>query len=790
MIRRAWFLLTACGVLLLLIGVLGLANLRMRSASSRLPERGSVVESIPGCPARVEVVFDGRGIPHVSTGSPSALWFAQGYLHARDRYFQMEMARSTASGRLAEIFGESALDNDRKMRVLRLGATARRQAAQLMASDRSVLESYSDGVNAAIAQFGHWIAPEIWLLGIEPEPWVPEDSLAISLLMQLDLSWSMGMELRRGLQIRRLGQERATELWGWTPLQIRDWIPPGDAIKYSFRDHEPITHPTGSIGSNAWAIAPERTATGRPLLATDPHHGIQMPGAFFAIHLTGPGTHVAGLSVAGTPGVLIGHNESVAWGLTMSMVDDQDLFVLTLDDSGTRELVDGRWRPLRTVTENIYVRWQESPELIKIRLSVHGPMVREQRDEVLALAWTALNGPSLLPAVMRMYRTTTVGQAAEAWRDVLSPSMNLVAADTTGDILHQVVGQVPKREAGAGRLPSPGSDSRWAWKGFRPMAENPSRLNPEEGFIASASQDLFGEGEYPERERYPADFAPPWRSRRLREVLAKNDQWTVADCMALQTDEVSGRAIAMLKIMWPDFSEYEGLAVARLMEWDAVMDSGSDGAALYARLMLDLGRAVSGDEALRDGLGSPPLGPEEILRLLAGGLDDSWWDDVGTQKTENRSEILAGVFSRLDNKVGFPSWGEIHTVHFQHQLTEAPGLGRIFSDSWNRGPFAVGGGNVTVNAHSWNSARPFAVTAIPAARFVADVGNWDDSVLVLPVGQSGRPWSPHYADQIESWIAGEPLSFAFSEAAVTAAAVARMELRPGPREKLPEETER
>jgi len=779
MIRRAWFLMLACFVLLLLTGVLGLAHLRARAAASRLPERGSFTQVVPGCPARVEIAFDGRGIPHVTTSSEPALWFSQGYLHARDRFFQMEMARRMAAGRLAELFGEVALDSDRKMRILRLGASARRQAALLSADERKVLEHYVAGVSAALAEHGKWIAPEIWLLGVEPEPWRVEDSLAIGLLMQLNLSWAMGEELQRALEFSRLGRDRAVELWGWSPNEARAWIPPGEAIKHPFRDHEPITAPLGGLGSNCWTLAPGRTASGLPILANDPHLDVQMPGTFYAIQLSGPRVNVAGGSIAGVPGVIVGHTDNVAWGLTLSMLDDQDLFVLTLDDSGGRELVDGRWQQLRTVTENIVVRWQPTPVLVKIRLSVHGPLVREQRDESLALAWTALHGSSLLPAILDMNRAVTVNDAADAWAGVMGPSMNLTAADTFGHILHQVVGRVPDRGRGAGRLPAPGSDSRWAWKGFRQMTDNPRRLDPGDGILASANHDLFAEGDYRIRERFAGEFAPPWRVRRIRSVLAARSDWTVDDCIELQRDVVSGRAIAVLKQLRPEFEELNGPAVESLKSWDGKMDVGSSAATIFSRLMMTLGEAVGADEAERDGLDASPLGPEEVLRLLVGGLDERWWDDVGTIGEETRAEILQRVIEDLDLLDQPQPWGEVHQVFFEHPLAWIPGVGRMVSDSWSRGPFRAAGDNVTVNAHYWSRPRPFEVTTIPAMRFVTEVGNWDDTVLVLPVGQSGRPWSAHYADQIETWLEGGTQRFPFSRDAVEQSAVAWLELLPG-----------
>jgi len=778
MIRRGWFIALSLGLAVLLVMVLGLAYLRAGVASSRLPERGMSMQTVEGCPALVEVLFDGRGAPHVYSGSDSAVWFAQGYLHARDRFFQMDLARRTANGRLAELFGRRALDNDRKMRVLRLAASARRQSALLTASERKVLELYTAGVNAAIERYGSWIAPEVWLLGIEPEPWSVEDSLASAVLLQLDLSRAMGEELRRAVEISRLGRDRAVDLWGWTAAQARAWIPPGDLTMLTAREFEPISFPERGSGSNAWVVGPQRSASGQALLANDPNLGVQMPATFYAIHLKGPGLEVAGASIAGIPGVLIGHTQNVAWGLTLSAMDDQDVFLLTLDDGGGRELIDGQWRPLRTVTENIAVRWQSEPVLVKVRLSVHGPVVREQRSDSMALAWSGLNGPSMVPAILGMNRARTAAAVAATWEPVVGPSLNLLAADTDGTILHQVVGRAPERLRGAGRLPAPGSDSNWAWKGFLPMSANPGRANPVEGFLAAAGHDLFAEGDYPVSRAFPAEFDSPWRMRRIRSALAAQGDWTVAKCLELQGDVVSLEAIAVLRQLRPELEKHGGAAARVLMDWDARLTVDSTAATLYSRFMLELEDAIGGDEAARLSLDRSPFAREEVLRLLAGGLDESWWDDVSLPGRQSRSDILAGVLDRLDGEADAPTWGEAHQVQFTHPLAWLPGIGSSLAATWNRGPFAVAGDNQTVNTEPWDHHLPFAVTALPAVRFVTEVGNWDATVLGLPTGQSGRPWSGSYADQIENWLQVEPAGFPFSRAAVEGEATARLHLIP------------
>jgi penicillin amidase len=762
---------TVVAVFLVVVVVLG--SLRFGVARSRLPERGSLTETVPGCPAEVTIRFDGLGVAHIRTDDEEALWFAQGYTHARDRFFQMEMARRLASGRLAEVVGSAALPSDRRFRTWRIGATARRQAALLDAQSKAVLEAYSDGVNAAVEAFGPWIAPEIWLLGHHPEPWSPESSLEVALLLQLDLSWSMGEEFKRAVELRRLGRDRAVELWGWTRNEQRSWIPAGETGEAPRREHEPIRPPLSGFGSNNWALAPEKTRTGRAILATDPHLDVTMPGPLAMIHLNGPGIHVTGASVPGAPGVLIGHNEHVAWAFTMAMLDDQDLFRVTFDETGENELVDGVWLRVRTVTEEIRTRWNAEPELHKVRLSEYGPLVRDEGDRALALAWTGHSGTGMVRALLDLNRAVSVEEAASAWTGVIGPSLNLVAADTGGHILHQVVGLVPDRGRGAGRVPAPGADSRWAWRGFLPMERNPRSVDPDAGFVATANHDFYAEGDVSVGSRLPGDFAAPWRVRRIRKMLAARNDWDTAATFELQRDEVSDRAVAVLKLLRPDLEDHGGSSAALLLDWNGEMDAASVAPHVFSQLIADLDRAVGGDD-----LGGGSVGAEALLRLLAGGLGDDWWDDRNTANVEDRRAILTRVLDTLDARTEAETWGEVHQVVFRHPLTDLPVAGRLLAGPWNRGPITVGGDNVTISAHYSSRRRPYQVAAMPAFRMVCDVGRWDDSIAVMPLGQSGRPWSSHYADQIAPWLRGEPAGMPFSEAAVESATEARLTLRP------------
>ncbi len=778
MARRFWFLALCAVVALLVAAALLVVGLRLRGGPSRLPERGAVIERVAACPGPAEILLDGRGIAHVRAQDEPTLWFALGYLHARDRFFQMDMARRTAAGRLSEVVGPRGLQVDRAMRTWRIAAAANAQASRLAVGEHRALEAYADGVNAALARYGRWISAETWLTGLEPEPWAIEDSLCLGLLYHVAMSPAMGEELGRAVELARLGRDRAVDLWGWSPREADRWIPPAPAISTPRQPDEPIGPEYSLIGSNAWAVGPSRSATGRPLLANDPHLGVSLPGSFYAVHLAAPQLHCAGLTLPGAPGVVAGHNERVAWGVTNAQLDDQDLYALTLDDARSAELIDGRLQDLRTVTERIAVRWREEPEVLKILLSERGPVIRDRGREVLALEWTGLHSPSSLEAVLQTNRARSVRDVAEAWRDTAGPYLQIVAADADGHILQCLSGLLPERQRGAGRLPAPGLDSRWAWGGMVSMPDELRRVDPEEGFVAAANHDPFAEGDYGAARPLPGEFAEPWRVRRIRSALASRNDWRAADFVTLQGDLRSGLAVALLQQLRPELEAHRGRTAAALAAWDGRMAADAVAPHLYSRLRLELAQAIGGDEAAQSGLPSSPLASSDVLRLLAGGMDPAWWDDNRTTTVEDRAAIVTRALDQLDRGRFVESWGEAHQVTFRHPLADVPVAGRWLGRAWSRGPYPIGGDGTTVNASYWSPRRPFETLGVAAARFVVDVGSWDDSILVLPVGQSGRPWSAHYADQLGAWLRVEPLAFPFSREAVDSAAMARLTLLP------------
>ncbi len=759
----------------LLVG--GFWHVRSRTGASRLPERGVHSATVKGLGGAVRVRVDRAGVPHVEASSVRDAWFAEGYLHARERFFSMELSRRAAAGRLSELLGEATLTKDRHLRTWRLAETARRQVGMLSAEELAALEAYADGVNAALTEWGRWIAPELVLLGADPEPWSVEDTLGIGLLFELGVSQAMGEEMDRAVELEALGRRKAVDLWGWTASEARRWIPPDAGVGPRSED-DAILPGFSGIGSNNWALAGSRTASGRPLVANDPHLGINMPSPWYPIHLRAPGLDVAGVSLPGAPGVLIGHTEGVAWAFTMTMLDDQDLFRVTLDPSGRKERWRGAWRPLRVVEETIPVLGWREPARIEVLISRHGPLVRRRGRHGLALAWTALRNPSPLGAFLRMDRSSTVREVESAWEGVAGPGMNLVAADTRGDILHRVVGLPPVRTRGAGRLPVPGDDPSWSWRGLASFSRNPRTFDPASGFVATANHDLFAEGDFPTRLWFPAEFDQPWRIRRIRERLKARDDWTVAGCLDLQSDVVSLRARTVLYLLEPDLREHGGWTASVLLGWDGTVRADEPGPFVLSRLMLALEEAAGGDEARRGGLDRSVIGDRELVRLLAGAMDPSWWDDVSTPERETRKVIVGRVLDRLDREHDGRPWGAVHTVWFRHPLGHIPVVGPWLDRLLSVGPFPAGGDGSTIDRAGWLHRRPFAVAVIPSMRFVADVGDWDRSVLVVPPGASGRPWSSHYDDQVAAWLEGRGVPLPFTETAVAGATAAILDLRP------------
>lgn len=756
----------------LLLALAAIAFYLLR-ASVFVPAPGEVRLSGLAKPATVR--FDTWGVPHVDAATQRDAWFLQGYLHARERFFQMELARRAAFGRLAELLGEKAVPADIRFRRWGLPHAVARQRQLLPRAAEEALAAYAAGVNAALLSLPTWrLSPECLLLGCQPEPWRVEDTLGVGLLLQDNLTWAAGEELQRLAELRAFGRGRAVNLWGWSQEQADAWIPPEVPERPKSAPGEPPPPVFSGIGSNSWAVAGSRSVTGAPILANDPHVGVANPATWYEVHLQAPGLELAGVSVPGAPGVLIGHNRNVAWGLTMVMLDDQDLFHLQLDETGTRELFAGQWLPLVTEEQRLRVRGERAPRKVVLKRSVHGPVVREENGKAYALAWTALLARSPVECFLRLAEAENVEQGMASFATCESPAMNLLLADRSGNIGWQVTGRVPKRGKGAGKLPAPGDDPGWAWQGFEPLERNPRLVNPASGFLATANHDAFAEGDFP-GEPFPGEFAAPHRVRTIKKALAQREKWDVEGFVELQADVKNPQALELLARLRPFLEKLETPAAHSLLAWDGEMRPDSREALLWAHFLRALVRRVGLDEARAAGLSRSPFTGETLVRLLAGGVDARWWDDVSTPAAEGARDIVRQALEDAAAASQGKTWSQEHRLLFAHPFGEAPLLGKLF----NVGPVGVGGAAPCLSATAYRAqGNDFSVVSLPSMRFVADLANWDNSRLVLPLGQSGHPLAAHAKDQLPLWLAGEVHPMPFARETVARSAVRTTQFLP------------
>lgn len=822
MIGRRFLLLTT-----LLVALAGGAYWWARASLPRVSGEWTAA----GLAAPVEVLQDAFLVPHIYARDPDDAWFAVGMLHARDRAWQMELYRRAAAGRLAAILGDDALDVDRRLLTLGLARAAEAEWARLPADVRTALERYAAGVNVVLSTQTARTRPlEFQAIGVTPEPWLPVHSLSIGRLMAWRLAENHRAELIRHALARRFGAAEAQALLGRYPADgpaivggssgradavspaawPGEWTPEGALREVRWpRGLEWLGSSSPRGVSNSWVVAGARTSSGRPMLANDPHLQVEMPGAWYEQHVVAAGLDVRGMALPGVPFVVIGHNARVAWGMTNSGADVQDLAVERVN-VGARTVLDrGRWVPVEIERHDIAVAggapvpfevwrtprgtvfaedgldWDAPPSW----MSPGGAPVEGER-RVLALAWHGLDDGDLAEAVARFNVAGSWDAFTAAAARMTAVSQNIVYADVDGHIGYVLSGSVPVRTGGDGTMPFEGSTTGARWGRAVSGALLPRVLDPAAGFVVTANNEVD--------RGWPGliarDFVLPFRAARLTEALASSARVEMAGMMALQQDTVSlaagevlaGVAEAVEAARRGGVAAETVAALERLRDWDRRVDDRPV-VSLYQAFEDAVWRRTFLDEM------DEPLfrrfyevaGAERPAGLYAivGDRNHRWFDDIGTvDRRETRDEIFALAASDalllLDARFGRAdrqTWGRVHDLRFGHVLGEASRpLGWIFS----RSPGGVAGDTSTVMRTSVHRLRPFGVWEYPSFRQVLDVGAWDEARFVLPAGQSGHPLSNHYFDQHVLWREGRYRTAPFTRAAVEAATAHRMLLVP------------
>lgn len=755
--------------------------------------------TLEGLKAGVVVDRDRWGTPWIRASSVHDMLMAQGYVTASDRLWQMDLLRRAAAGDLAEIFGPKALAGDQQRRTLGLKQAAQAAAASLDPEDRAMVDAYASGVNLYISQH-RWNLPlEFRLLRYQPRPWTATDTMLVTAYMYELLTSTWKEELDRARVTKRVGAERARDLYtvdspydhilvgaGSSPTpqagEAAGAMPTREPGPDTARRAAPfplagrVDRATAAgwdsaealfgvlpaeigevLGSNNFVVSGAHTASGKPLLANDTHLPLAIPCIWYMNHLTAPGWNVEGFSIPGVPLVIIGHNNRIAWGYTDDLADVQDLYVETFNPKNPREyLVNGRWVEASVHKETIHVRGRPDVHL-EVEATRHGPIVYRKGDVGYALEWTALE-----PGGMG-FGFPLVGQARN-WQEFLEavsrirgPAQNAVYADVDGNIGFVVAGRIPIRKKGDGSVPVPGDTDEYGWTGYIPFDRLPRLFNPPGGIIATANGRIVGPGyKYWLTDRW----APPYRTARIYQLLEGRKKLRPADLDAIQDDDVSlpDRFLAQELLdasrRHPPSDPQAQQLVKRLAGWDgrAVADSVETSFLYYTRAALlgDLLRPYLGNRTRMYDWWRNTVFLENVLRQRP----ERWlppkyanYDLLLTAAADQGVGELRKTWGPRENDW---SWGRVNRLELQHPLGMKGPLRWLL----NVGPLGHDGSAYTVNA----TRAGFG----PAMRFVADLANFDDSLMELTPGESGQYASPYYRSQFRRWVGGEGIAAAFS----------------------------
>lgn len=772
-------------------------RLAARLALGRRLPRAAGDLSVPQLRAKVAVHRDRWGVPVVEASDPLDGWYGLGFCHGQDRAGQLEMLLRLSRGALAELVGPAGLPTDRLVRRLGLGRAAEAQLPLLRPEHRAILEAYTAGINA-----GHSLGlprrpHELALLGVGPTPWVAADVLALTKLQSFLLASNWDCELARLRLLTDAGPDAVAALDPAYPAGLPTITPPGatagrvlEALAGDLAALSAFAPPGG--GSNNWAIAPSRTATGRALVAGDPHLAPLLPNHFYLARIRTPEWSIAGGSFVGTPTFACGHNGHLAWALTAGLTDNTDLFLERLSADGATYEQDGRRVPCATREEVILVRGSE-PATEVVRETARGPILSPALDGVPEAVSIRATWLEPLPVVGWLAAQEATGRDAfrAAFADWPLLAQSVVFADATGGIGYQLTGRLPVRKRGTGAVPLPGWDGANGWEADPvPFADMPRADDPAQGFLCSANNAPAPLGDKPFLGR---DFRDGYRAARIADALASRADWNREACLALQLDRRSlvweeVRSSILETTPEGDPDAFAGLELLR--DFDGVLRDGSAGAAVFELLMAALAKRVA--EAKAPGAGDWALGRgyggladagsfahrrQGHLSRLLREQPPGWFED-GWPRT--LSDTLAGVIRHLRATRGpgprWWGWGDLRPLVGRHALL---GETRAWKAVFNRGPFPFGGDDNTVCQASVAHPDPLAPTTnVPCLRAVMDVGNWGDSRFVLFGGQSGNPLSPHYDDLIPAFLAGEGVPIPWTDEEIRAATRQTLWLRP------------
>jgi penicillin G amidase len=771
--------------------------------AATLPDVTST-QTLSGLDGPVTIVRDALGIPHIQATTTHDAFYGQGFAVAQDRLWQMDFDRFKAYGRSAEVLGAGAVEADTLIRRMRFEANARADYAAVNDRTRSMLDAYAAGVNAFIDSTAS-PAIEYRLLDLKPEPWRAFDCLAVARIRHVFMG-NFEFKLWRAKLLAQVGPELTAKLFPSSDPGGLVIIPPDSEFEGFEHDGREILDAsddltrlmtgvdsdTGDAGSNSWALAGSRTATGKPILAGDPHRGPDTPNVYVQNHVTCPDFDAVGLSFAGLPSFIhFGHSAHVAWCVTHASADYQDLYVerLTPGDPPTYEF-EGAQHPTTIVREAINVRGA-APVEIDVVSTHHGSVIMGSPEQGvgLALRYSATAEPSTwAESLLDMLYAKDVDEFEEAMRPWVDPCNNMMCADLNGNISYQMRGKVPIRSLHNAWVPVPGWDGEHEWNGLVPFEETPRLRNPENGFIVTANNRIMSAA-YP--HYLSMDYWPDFRGRRVVERLRDLHGATVDDMASIHAERTSILAKQLLPslVSLTPTSDLARQAIDLLRVWDCSMDADKVQPTIYSALFTELFRLVStslvGDKLTAEAMNGMDRGGPAHLRgmrvIFARAIeagdnsllpDGETWDSLLARSLDDAIAWLRATFG--DDIQGW-TWGTLHRTQHTHVLMP---VAADYAALLNPPSVECGGDSDTPQQGAFAPGKPFTVYSTSVARYVYDLADWNNSWWVVPLGSSGHPGSPHYADQMRNWADVGMYPMLYDWDRIRADAESTQELRP------------
>ncbi|MCC7094478.1 MAG: penicillin acylase family protein [Ignavibacteriaceae bacterium] len=776
----------------------------------------------PSLKSEVKIYFDSLAVPYIVANTDEDVSFTLGYLHASERIFSMDMMRRAGEGRLSEIFGVETLPFDKMFRTVGLGRTAKMIKEKMNPEGLKLLEAYSRGVNFYIEEKKNDYPVEFDVLGYQPEEWKPEHSIIVIRMMAWELNLGWWTDLTFTELVQKLGEEKVKEILPGYPENAPTIIP-SDIKKFSQINSNFIETDkafrkfigmTGThLGSNNWVVNSQMSASGKPIIANDPHLAYRAPGIWYAAVIKSPnlpdgkaGWNAAGVTLPGVPGIVIGKNENISWTLTNIMTDETDFYFETLDSSRTKYLLDGKWIDLNIIQDTIETR-DGIREPIEIKYTHRGPIISNihpytfvfNKDEStyppISMRWLGNEFSDEMDAFLKINKAKNWNEFKSAVEKFNTPGQNFVYADREGNIGYIFGGALPIRPNNATTFVFDGSTAKNDWKGFVPRNELPYLFNPsanlptgQAGFIATANNKVMKDFKY----HITNLWEPSSRIERITELLQSKQKHSVEDYMKYQEDILSPYAKQIVPYILFAFQDVEvkdknlSRALQLLEEWNYEMDKYQQAPAIFLtffdKLMKNIYMDEMGEDLFNQYVFLANVPYRNIPELLQNPFSD-WFNDVKKNERKTRDDVIResmnDALDELENKLGkevkFWQWGNLHTVTFKHAFA---GVSWILDEVINIGPYEISGDGTTIfnTEYSFSESiekyplfrhEPFDCELGPSMRFIYDFAKPDEFYLILTTGQSGNIFSDHYKDQTELFLNGKYMKIRTDEASIT-----------------------